>query len=83
MDDIQADIAAIARIDAVPKILEVVSRITGMRFAAVARVTEHRWVACRVRDELEFGLAPGGELDVETTICNDIRASGRIVAIDA
>jgi signal transduction histidine kinase len=82
MDDIQADIAAIARIDAVPKILEVVSRITGMRFAAVARVTEHRWVACRVRDELEFGLAPGGELDVETTICNDIRASGRIVAID-
>jgi signal transduction histidine kinase len=79
---IAGDVAAIARIDAVPKILEVVSRTTGMRFAAVARVTEDRWVACRVRDELEFGLEAGGELDVETTICNDIRASGRIVAID-
>ena len=80
--DIEGDVAAIARIDAVPKILEVVARTTGMRFAAVARVTEDRWVACRVRDELEFGLEAGGELDVETTICNDIRASGRIVAID-
>ena len=43
---ISEDVAAIARIDAVPKILEVVCRTTGMGFAAVARVTEDRWVAC-------------------------------------
>ena len=47
MPDVQDDIAAIARIEAVPKILEVVSRTTGVGFAAVARVTEDRWVACR------------------------------------
>ena len=39
------DIEAIRRIDAVPVILGMVKHLTGMRFAAVARVTEHNWVA--------------------------------------
>jgi signal transduction histidine kinase len=77
-----ADIAAIARIDAVPQILDVVCRLTGMGFAAVARVTEDRWIACAVRDEIAFGLKPGSELAIETTICNEIRASGEGVVID-
>lgn len=76
------DIAAIGRIDVVPKILEVICRTTGMGFAAVARVTQDHWVACAVRDEIAFGLAPGGELEVRTTICDEIRESGRSVAID-
>jgi signal transduction histidine kinase len=79
---ISEDVAAIARIDAVPKILEVVCRTTGMGFAAVARVTEDRWVACAVLDEIQFGLKPGGELKVETTICNEIRESGQPIVID-
>jgi len=82
MDDLQGDVAAIARIDVSPTILEVACRTTGMGFAAVARVTEDRWVACAVRDEIQFGLAPGGELKVETTICDAIRASGQAVVID-
>ena len=77
-----ADISAVSRIDAVASILEVVCRTTGMGFAAVARVTKDRWVACAVRDEIAFGLAPGGELDVKTTICDEIRDSGRAVVID-
>jgi signal transduction histidine kinase len=80
--DFQADLDAVARIDAVPAILEVVCRTTGMGFAAVARVTEDRWIACSVRDEIAFGLVPGGELKVETTICNEIRDSRQGVAID-
>lgn len=80
--DFQADIDAIARIDAVGTILEVVCRTTGMGFAAVARVTEDRWIACSVRDEIAFGLKPGSELKLETTICNEIRASGKAVIID-
>jgi GAF domain-containing protein len=80
--DFERDVAAIASIDAVPMILEVVCRTTGMGFAAVARVTEDRWIACQVRDNLDFGLKPGGELQVETTICNEIRASGDHVVID-
>ena len=80
--DFASDIAAVQSIDAVPRILEVICRITGMGFSAVARVTEERWVCCAVRDEIAFGLAPGGELTVETTICNEIRQSGQAVVID-
>ncbi len=76
------DLAAVARIDSVPAILEVVCRTTGMGFAAVARVTEDRWIACAVRDEIAFGLQPGGELPINTTICDEIRDSGRLVVID-
>ncbi|MBY0495592.1 MAG: GAF domain-containing protein [Cyanobacteria bacterium] len=79
---LSADLAAIQKIDVVPRILDIVCRITGMRFAAVARVTEERWIACAVRDEIAFGLRPGGELDVRTTICDEIRRSRAVVAID-
>jgi signal transduction histidine kinase len=80
--DLSADIAAVQGIAAVPRILEVVCRSTGMGFAAVARVTEQRWVCCAMRDEIAFGLTPGGELDVETTICHEIRQSHEAVIID-
>jgi signal transduction histidine kinase len=76
------DLAAIAKIDAVPKILEVVCRTTGLGFSAVARVTEDRWLACAVRDEIAFGLQPGSELQVETTICSTIRDSGELVIVE-
>jgi signal transduction histidine kinase len=81
-DDFAADVAAVQSIAAVPMILDVACRLTGMGFAAVARVTDGRWVACGVRDTIDFGLAPGGELKLETTICNEIRQTGEGVAID-
>ena len=82
LSDFQADIIAIQSIEAVPTILDVVCRTTGMGFAAVARVTEDRWIACGVRDEIAFGLEPGGELKVETTICHEIRESREAVVIN-
>lgn len=82
MKNSEGDVAIVASIDAVPTILEVVCRITGMGFAAVARVTEERWIACALRDEIAFGLKPGGELKVATTICSEIRDSGEAVVID-
>ena len=77
-----SDIALINRIEAVPTILQVVCQATGMGFAAVARVTEGRWIACSVLDQIEFGLKPGGELKVETTICHEIRQTREGVVID-
>lgn len=68
-----ADVVLVQRIDAVPRILAAVMEITGMRFAAVARVTESRWTTCAVQDDLGFGLAPGDDLELETTLCNEIR----------
>ena len=41
-----------------------------------------RGARCAVRDEIAFGLQPGGELRVETTICNEIRDTGEAVVID-
>src|SRR6201991_2911937 len=76
------DIAKVSGIAAVPTILDVVSRTTGMGFTAVARVTEDRWITCAPRDELAFGLKPGDELKVETTICHEIRQSQEAVIID-
>jgi signal transduction histidine kinase len=82
LNNIQADIDAIGRIDAITSILEVVCRTTHMGFAAVARVTDQKWVACAVRDEINFGLKPGSELQLETTICNEIRQNHQPVIID-
>lgn len=76
-----ADIAAVNRIDVVPTILDTVCRATGMGFAAIARVTDQRWIACSVRDEINFGLTAGGELPLETTICHEIRQTGDAVII--
>jgi signal transduction histidine kinase len=82
LENIQADIDAIGRIDAVSSILEVVCRTTGMGFSAVARVTDDKWITCAVRDEIAFGLVPGSELKLETTICNEIRQHHNPVVID-
>src|SRR5436190_24356911 len=82
MQDLQADVETVSRIEAVPTILDVVCRTTGMRFAAVARVTEERWIACSVLDQIDFGLKPGSELKVETTLCHEIRQSREAVSIE-
>jgi len=55
-----AAIETVSRIDAVPGILYVVRRITGMRFVAVARVTETRWICSSSLDDLGVGLEPRG-----------------------
>jgi signal transduction histidine kinase len=81
--DFQNDLDTVSRIESVPTILEVVCRTTGMGFAAVARVTEDRWIACSVLDEIDFGLRPGSELKVETTICHEIRQSRQPVVINS
>lgn len=81
-ESLRKDLAAVARIDAVPSILALVCQNTGMRFAAVARVTEEKWIACAVHDSLDFGLVPGGELELKTTICDEIRDCGEGVIID-
>jgi len=80
--EFQGDINKIGRIAIVPQLLDVVCRITQMGFAAVARVTDENWIACAVKDDIGFGLEPGGELALETTICNEIRDSGQQVVIN-
>ncbi len=82
MDHLQADVAAVARISAVPTILRVVTQITGLRLALVARVTRESWVACAVLDQMEFGLGVGDQLDVATTLCSEVRDSHEPIIIE-
>jgi len=82
IESFASDIEKVQQIAIVPSLLEVICRTTGMGFSAIARVTKDRWIACGVRDEINFGLVPGGELEVGTTICDEIRDSGKAVVID-
>src|SRR5688500_1767964 len=81
-DAIARDVAAVARLTAVPSILQVICQSTGMGFAAVARVTEGSWTACAVRDEIDFGLMPGAQLDVATTLCREVRSNRSPIVIE-
>ncbi|GAN54712.1 GAF domain-containing sensor histidine kinase [Tanticharoenia sakaeratensis] len=82
MHELGIDIEAIGRIPAVVSILDVVSHMTGMGFVAVARVAGDRWIACSTKDTIGFGVQSGDELDVETTICHEVRQHRTPVIID-
>lgn len=80
--DFRDDIDAIGRSTTIPILLETVLLATGMGFSAVARVTESRWVTCRALDQISFGLTPGDELEVESTLCHEVRQFDREIVID-
>ncbi len=80
--DLRKSVDEIQAIGTVPKILETVAAMTGLGFVCIAHVTEDAWITCAVLDKLEFGLKPGDELDVTTTLCEEVRDTGRSVIID-
>src|SRR5271155_3612561 len=81
-EEIARDIAAVNKLQAVPTLLEVLCETTGMRFAAVARVSDSTWTACVVRDGINFGLNPGGQLDLETTLCIESKKANAPIVIE-
>ena len=81
--DLSKRVEEIQAISAVPKILETVAAMTGLRFVCIAHVTDDSWIACAVLDRLDFGLRPGGTLDVTTTLCEEVRDTARAVIIDS
>ena len=81
-EEIARDVAALNRLQAVPTLLEVLCESTGMRFAAVARVSENTWTACVVKDEISFGVTAGGQLDLESTLCIESKRSNAPIVIE-
>lgn len=81
-NDYAKDIRDIGKIPIIANLLDVVCQTTKMGFSAVARVTEERWITCGVRDDISFGLKPGDELELKTTICNEIRQHKHAVIIE-
>ncbi len=78
---IARDIQAIRQIEAIPTLLEVLCQITGMRFAAVARVTDESWTLLAVKDTIQFNLPVGGQLPVKTTLCYESKQCLAPIAI--
>lgn len=75
------DVLRVARLEAVPTILRVITETTGLRLSLIARVTRDRWLACAVRDVMAFGLSPGDELEIATTLCSEVRDSRKPLVI--
>lgn len=63
--------AAIAEIEATTNILKLVTRLTGMRFAGIAKFTDQEWVVCSAYDPLQMGINVDDVLDLETTLCSE------------
>ena len=78
----QKDIDDISQMAIVPTLLNVICQTTGMRFAAIARVTEDKWITCSVKDDILFGLKPGDELEVKSTLCHEVRQYDKLIVID-
>lgn len=79
---LEAWIATVERITAVPDILKIICNTTGLGYAAVAHVTLETWTACAVRDEIGFDLPAGANLPIKATICHEVQQSGITVVID-
>ena len=82
IDQLARDTASLGDVAEIRAILSAVCERTGMGFAAVARITERRWITCQVLDKIDFGLEPGDELVLKSTICDEIRENGKLVVID-
>lgn len=63
----------LSEIAAFQLILDVVCSTTGMGYAAIARITEDRWIAWAARDDIGLGVATGQELPAEATFCGALR----------
>lgn len=72
---IEKDIHTIQSIEAVPFIMKMLSDATGLRFICIARVTDDKWTTCAVLDLVNFNLNPGDEVELNTTLCNQVRKS--------
>jgi signal transduction histidine kinase len=75
-------VAAVQRIGAVPSILRLICKNTGLGFATVARVTDDTWTACAVQDDIAFGLQAGGQLELRTTLCFESRAERKPIVVN-
>lgn len=76
------DVGRVQSVKQVTAILDACCRLTNMGFSAVARVTDEKWLTCASLDHVSFGLKPGDELPLHTTICDEIRQHREIVVFD-
>jgi hypothetical protein len=81
-DSVPLHVSEIQAIESVPRVLETVAALTGMRFVCIAHVTPECWMACAVHDRLGLGVRPGATIDLDLTLCQEVLESRQPVVID-
>ncbi|EZP25734.1 GAF domain-containing protein [Pseudomonas sp. RIT288] len=73
--------SSIAEIEATTNILQLVTRMTGTRFAAIAKFTDTDWIVCSAFDPIELGINTGDTLELETTLCSEFRRDPQVLFV--
>ena len=73
--------SAIAELEATSAILQLVTRLTGMRFAGIAKFTETDWIVCSAYDPIHLGIECGDTLELEITLCSELRRDPKALFI--
>lgn len=73
--------SVIAEIEEITCILKLVTRLTEMHFACIAKFTETGLIVCAAYDPAQLGISPGDTLELETTLCSELRRSPRALFI--
>ena len=81
-ENILKDVEAVNKIPIIPQLLDVICGSTKMGFAAIARVTDSKWITCTSKDKIQFGLKKGDELEIETTMCREVKQTNKPIFID-
>lgn len=73
--------SAIAEIEGTTSILRLITRMTQLRFAAIAKFCEAEWIVCSVHDTGDFGILPGDILPLEITLCSEFLSDPQALLI--
>ncbi len=77
----QDERAAIAEIEATTNVLKLVTRLTHMRFAGIAKFTDAEWITCSVYDPEHLGIGAESAVSLETTLCSEFRRDPQVLFI--
>lgn len=67
------EILVIAEIEAISNILQLSTKLSGMRFVAIYHTMETHWIACTVYGELKLRARTENKLEIEEIFCNELR----------
>jgi signal transduction histidine kinase len=79
---LEQDLAAVARNNTVPVLLNIVCRSAGLGFAAVTCISDFRWIAAALQDDIGLGACAGSELHIETAIWHEIGQGREIIVVE-
>ncbi|PFG71497.1 hypothetical protein DM05_1855 [Pseudomonas poae] len=69
---------AIAEIEAAMSAVQLITRLTKLKFAAIEKITEKNWVACSITDDFYDGRTQSGAIPPKLDLCREAKNKGQI-----